>query len=141
MFKAEKTKLSADTPDKLNRIVSGSKLDGTLKTDSSLRVDGEVLGDLECAGKVVLGAQGKVSGNIVAYEAEIEGEVTGNVKIESVLVLKASSKIHGDIVTGRIVIEDGADFNGNCHMSNTTTKTAKKIASAISDDKQPDVVY
>lgn len=141
MFKAEKSKLVTDTPDRLNRIVSGCKLEGTLKTDSSLRIDGEVIGDLECSGKIVLGALGKVTGNIIAYEAEIEGEVSGNVKIETVLVLRGSSKINGDIATGRVVIEDGADFNGNCTMSKSATKTAKKIASAISSDQQPDVVY
>lgn len=141
MFKGEKTKPIADTPDRLNRIVSGSKLEGTFKTESSLRVDGEVVGDLECAGKLVLGTEGKITGNIIAYEAEIEGIVVGNVKIESVLTLRASAKIKGDMLTGRVVIEDGADFNGNCQMSNTSTKTTNKIAKAISGNKQPDVVY
>ncbi|MGB0933054.1 MAG: bactofilin family protein [Lishizhenia sp.] len=141
MFKAERPKIATDSPDRLNRIVSGSKLEGTLKTESSLRVDGEVIGDLECAGKLVLGEQGKITGNIVAFDAEIEGEVIGNVKVETVLILRASSKINGDIVTGRVVIEDGADFNGTCNMSKAVNKTVKKVASAITDEKQPDVVY
>ena len=57
-----------------------------------------------------------VEGNIIAQDADIEGEVKGKVDITELLILKATSVVHGDIATGKLVVEPGAIFNGNCRM-------------------------
>lgn len=109
----KKNKGVKDSPERLNRLVSGVKLNGDLTTDSSLRLEGEVNGNIKCTGKFVLGATGKLRGDLYADEAEIEGVIEGDVKVAGLLSLKKSSIIRGAIETKRIVIEDGAQIGGN----------------------------
>jgi cytoskeletal protein CcmA (bactofilin family) len=113
MFKGEKGKSKPESPDRLNRLVAGTKLTGDLTANSSLRVDGEIVGNIECKGKFVLGQDGVVVGNINAAEVEIDGKVEGQINAEVLLILHQTGVVHGDIQTGRIVIEDGAQIEGN----------------------------
>ncbi|PWH85479.1 bactofilin family protein [Brumimicrobium oceani] len=113
MFKGDKVKSKPESPDRLNRLVSGTKLVGDLTANSSLRVDGEIVGNIQCNGKLVLGQEGVIVGDINATEVEIDGKVEGQIKAEVLLVLHQTASIIGDIQTGRIVIEDGAHVEGN----------------------------
>ena len=47
-----------------NALTSGSKIIGTVITDSDMRIDGIVEGDVKCSGKLVIGEQGLVKGSI-----------------------------------------------------------------------------
>ncbi|RFC54398.1 bactofilin family protein [Brumimicrobium aurantiacum] len=125
MFKGDKTK--PESPDRLNRLVSGTKITGDISANSSLRIDGEVLGNIECNGKLVLGQEGQVNGNIVATEVEIDGKVEGNINAEILLVLHETAVVVGDIFTGRIVIEDGAQIDGNIKTGDQSKKLKKGI--------------
>lgn len=109
----KKNKGVKDSPERLNRLVSGVKLTGDLTTESSLRLEGSVEGNISCKGKFVLGSTGKLIGNLRADEAEIEGIVEGDVSVTSLLTLKKTAIIKGTIETKRIVIEDGAQIGGN----------------------------
>lgn len=139
MFKGDKGKMSTDSPDRLNRLVGGSLLEGNLKTDSSLRIDGEVRGNVVCGGKLVLGPEGVILGDIKVYEAELEGTVRGNCVVSNGLTLRASSNIAGDIATGTIIIENGAEFNGACKMGGAKSTKSSKAAAPVANDS--DVVY
>lgn len=113
MFKGEKNKGVVDSHERLNRLVSGTKLKGDLVTESNLRVDGVVNGSVSCQGKFVLGEKGKLEGNLVALEAEVEGTIEGDLTVDGLLLLRKSANILGAVQTGRLVIEDGAKINGN----------------------------
>nr|WP_299204484.1 polymer-forming cytoskeletal protein [uncultured Brumimicrobium sp.] len=127
MFKGEK-KVKQESPDRLNRLVSGTKLTGDLSTNSSLRIDGEVEGSVVCNGKLVLGADGVITGNIHATEVELDGTVEGNIVAETLLSLHQTAVVKGDIRTGRLMIEDGAQIEGNIQTGDTSKglKTFKK---------------
>jgi cytoskeletal protein CcmA (bactofilin family) len=115
MFKGEKNKVKTESPDRLNRLVSGTKLTGDLTTNSSLRIDGQIDGNVTCNGKLVLGQEGIIIGNIKAVEVELDGTLEGQVDAELLLTLHKTAIVKGDIRTGRIVIEDGAQIEGNNH--------------------------
>ena len=71
---------------------------------------------LKQKGDVTISAQGKMEGNLHAKEAILRGHLEGSIRADKV-VLCASCNVKGDIVHGRIVIEDGAQFEGNCRPS------------------------
>lgn len=125
---------STNNPDRLNAIMEGSKVIGDMITVSNLRIDGEVVGNITCPSKIVIGKSGSVQGNIICTDADIEGAVTGTIKIDNLLSLKSTSKISGEITTGKLFIEEGAIFDGNCTMGNSSPKTSKV-------SKQDDIVY
>jgi len=122
MFKGDKIKSKPDSPDRLNRLVSGTKINGDITTISSLRVDGEIIGNIDCKGKFVLGKEGIIKGNINAIEVEIDGKVDGHISAEVLLTLHQTAEVKGDIQTARVVIEDGAQIDGNIQTGESGKK-------------------
>lgn len=113
-----------NAPGKLNQIVEGTEIKGTFNSDSNMRVDGKIDGSIDITGKLVLGVNGYIEGDIICENAEIEGTFKGNIKVKSFLSLKGTAKIYGDILTQKISVEPGAVFTGNCVMGgdNNTVK-------------------
>ena len=134
----KKTNVQFDSPDRLNIIVEGSKVIGDMLTESNLRIDGEVKGNVSSASKVVIGKNGIILGNLTCSDADIEGDVTGFINVESLTVLRATAKIQGEITTAKLTIEEGAQFSGNCKMSNFVSATKSATATSA---LQEDVVY
>ena len=129
-------KAQFESPDRLNRLVEGTKVVGDIVTDSNLRVDGEIVGNIFSRSKVVIGETGKVYGNISCSEADIEGNIDGSIEIEGLLVLRSSSKIVGDIVTSKLHIEEGAVFLGSCHM--TGHEAIRTQAHLVASEENPE---
>lgn len=148
MFKGEKNKTNLDSPERLNILVSGTKLTGNLSTESSLRVDGTIEGDVVCNGKIVLGPEAVIEGNVTSNQAEIEGSVQGDLRVEDILILQKTAVVRGAIQTGRLVIEDGAQIGGNVQTGDlppAQTQHKSKAQQNGSPEKEPeqssDVVY
>lgn len=90
---------------------------GALTVRGSLRIDGEVEGNvLEAHTVVVAGPKGRVRGDIRAEHVIVSGSVTGEVVATAQLELKAGGRIHGNIHTPKLTIDDGAVFEGRCEM-------------------------
>lgn len=99
-----------------NVIGKGTSVTGDIDTPNDIRIDGKLEGNLFCKARVILGQGAILEGNLHAAHAELAGEVTGKVEVKEILTLKNSASIHGDINTGKLIIEAGAKFNGNCKM-------------------------
>jgi cytoskeletal protein CcmA (bactofilin family) len=121
MFKpnqnSKATTVDANAPDKLNRIVEGTSIQGEINSESNIRIDGHVKGTITTKGRLVIGVTGSVEGEINCQNAEIEGSINGTLKVEDLLSLKSTAKIIGDIITSKLAIESGAEFSGTCNMS------------------------
>ena len=142
MFKGDKNKNKPESPDRLNRLVSGTSIIGDLKANSSLRIDGEVYGNIECNGKLVLGQDGLVKGNINATEVEIDGKVEVQINAEELLILHQTSSVKGDLYTARIVIEDGAQIEGNIQTGDLMKKSKRATVKngSISSEKKSELL-
>lgn len=110
-------RLAFDSPDRVNRLVEGTKITGDIVSESNIRIDGTVDGNVSSSAKIVIGENGAVTGNISCTDADIEGALHGDAQINGVLILREKATIHGDINTVRIHIEEGAKFNGACRMN------------------------
>ena len=99
-----------------NNILSGTKIVGTIETNGDFRIDGQIEGNITSKGKVVIGSNGYVKGEIFCLHAEISGTLEGKINVTELLSLKASSKLTGDLKTGKLSIEPGAIFTGTCTM-------------------------
>ena len=105
-----------------NSLTAGSKIIGTIITDSDIRVDGAIEGDVKCAGKLVVGEKGHVVGTIECQNAEIMGVVEGKVDVKQALALRATSNVKGDICSQTLTVEPNAVFNGSCTMGKQDKK-------------------
>ena len=117
----------AGTP-RLSFIGSEVIISGDLATDAQLHVDGRIDGNVRCA-QLIQGADGIVSGNILADEARLAGTVEGTVSAASIAV-DASARILGDISYDTISIEAGARIEGRLG----------RRAAAGADDAQPPLI-
>jgi len=100
-------------------ISKGVKIEGKLSCSGSIRLDGEVKGDISSQSAVIIGENGKVNGQINAENITIGGKVTGTVRAKEKLVLDAKANLQGDIFSKIIAVESGAVFNGNCKMGDS----------------------
>jgi cytoskeletal protein CcmA (bactofilin family) len=119
----------------VNSLGPGTYVEGTIKADTDIRIDGEVKGNLKCDGKLILGEKGKITGDVVCQNALIEGEIIGTVKVTELLHVKESAKIDGDISTDQLMVQPGAVFNVKCSMgnegANSTTMYSGKYSSEV----------
>ena len=132
----KKGSTSLENPDRLNIIVEGSKVLGDMITDSNLRIDGEVLGNITSASKVVVGESGRITGDLTCADADVEGHVKGVIKIDGLLALRSKSVVDGEITTSKFEVEEGAQFSGSCKMNNFTSTSEPKHETA-----QEDLIY
>lgn len=100
-----------------NKIAQGTTLTGNINSEGSFRVEGEVNGNLDIKGKVVIGETGQINGEVICENADIEGSFEGKLKVKVCLTLKSTAKISGDVITDQLVVDAGASFNATCQMS------------------------
>ena len=122
MFKNNSSPMSKspeiNSPDRLNRIVEGTEIIGDIKSDSNIRIDGKLKGNINTKGRLVIGSNGNIEGEIICENADIEGTFNGKIIVNQLLTLKSSAKLSGEITTAKLAIEPGANFSGSCNMNN-----------------------
>jgi cytoskeletal protein CcmA (bactofilin family) len=99
-----------------NILVKDAIVDGNVSSLFDIRVDGIINGNLICKSKLVLGALGKIYGNVDCQNAIVEGEITGNLTVQQMLDIRKTAHIEGDIESSKLIVEEGAFFLGKCKM-------------------------
>jgi cytoskeletal protein CcmA (bactofilin family) len=97
-------------------IGAGTTLKGDISSNSDLRIDGTIIGNIQSTAKVVIGANGVVEGDITGAQADIVGKVSGNIRAKELLQLKGECEVTGNLYAGKLQVEPTAKFNGQCHM-------------------------
>ena len=111
--------MKPETASELNLIGAGTILEGKLKSPSNIRIDGRVVGEIIAAQGVAVGPSGDVDGNISAKTISVGGKVKGAMVAQEKLVLESKAAVRGDIRAAKLVIDEGAMFDGKCMMSET----------------------
>ena len=100
----------------INLIGAGTVIEGDIRSNGDIRIDGAVYGHVISKAKVVIGTTGLVEGDVNCQNADVSGTIKGKSTVNELLFLKSTSKLSGDIVTGKLVVEVGASFTGTCNM-------------------------
>lgn len=109
--------MKTESSSEINLIASGTVFEGKLKTPGSIRVDGKIVGDVSAVQNISIGGSGEIDGNITAKNVTIGGKIKGLVIAQEKLLLESKAVVHGDIRTAKLVIDEGAMFDGKCSMS------------------------
>ncbi|MBO9598254.1 MAG: polymer-forming cytoskeletal protein [Cohnella sp.] len=129
MFKSSKSaKIDPNSTDTL--IGEGSTFEGKIQSEAGLRVEGRIIGDIDCAGDVTVGENGIAKSNIKARNVIIAGQVTGNVSAAGKLTIKATGKLHGNLSAQELSIETGAVFHGLSKMDASQPQAAEEAPPA-----------
>jgi len=98
-------------------IGKGTVVDGDVRVPNSVRIDGKVNGNVKTSDTVVLGKEGEVVGKIQAKHVMLAGKVRGNIAATGKVFLESTASIFGDIKASRLVVDEGALFEGKCRMN------------------------
>jgi cytoskeletal protein CcmA (bactofilin family) len=94
-------------------ISADMKLEGNIKSENELHIDGSVKADIDCR-ILYVGVNGFIEGKIMAEKVFIEGTINGTLTADAVNLSK-TARIIGDIYHKNLSIETGAYIDGICH--------------------------
>ena len=97
-------------------IGADASIEGPIVLNEGIIIYGTVIGDIESKGPVRVAQGAIVKGNITGSDIRLGGFVTGNVHSNGQVVLGKQCKLQGDIVYRKLLIEDGAKFEGKCDL-------------------------
>lgn len=118
-------KLTENNPGAVNLIASSTKINGDIVTESDIRIDGALVGNISTTGRLIVGTKGTINGEINCKNAEIEGTTEGKISVQELLSLKSTATLKGEVTTGQLMIEPGAIFSGNCKMNTRSADKSK----------------
>ena len=100
----------------LSIIAAGTVITGDVRTEGTVKVEGEVLGNVHAGQQVLLARGSRVKGDVQTREAVIGGIVEGAIRAIERVEIQATAVVQGDVTTQRIVIAEGGQVNGGLEM-------------------------
>ncbi|MCA1590993.1 MAG: polymer-forming cytoskeletal protein [Acidobacteria bacterium] len=95
----------------------GTKLAGETNFQMMLRVDGHLTGSVTSeGGTLIVGGNGQVDANVSVAVANVNGTVNGDILATEKLHLGRTAHVVGNVATPKLVVEEGAIFEGGCSM-------------------------
>jgi cytoskeletal protein CcmA (bactofilin family) len=126
------------TPGELSTLIGkDAVIEGKVVVKQSIRVDGRVKGEVEASDTVTVGNTGEVEGNIKAKNVVVGGKVQGSLESSGKITLEASSILRGDLTAGRLIIEEGAVFNGRSSMNGESAVVKPKPQISLENPPPP----
>ena len=97
-------------------MTNGTTTEGKFRATENVRLDGLLKGEMKCDKRLVMGEKGKVEGNIETVDAVIMGTVDGELKVSGSLTLKGTAIVRGVITAKFMIVEEGAQYFGDCNI-------------------------
>lgn len=114
-------------------IGKGTLITGDLESSGDIRIDGILKGNLRCGGKILIGPDGLVEGDISGNQGDILGAVKGHISMKGLLYLHGTADIQGDIHAGQLQIDATVSFNGQCRMGANVVEMNATLSSVINE--------
>lgn len=120
-------------------IDQGSEFEGKLSFRDTVRIDGTFTGEISSENTLIVGESGKIHASIKSVCVMVSGQVDGDIQASSQIVLHKSAVVTGDLVAPNIVMEEGAQLNGNVRMgrAQASANASAKSSPAQSGGDRP----
>jgi len=128
-IEAREVRMSEGASTEVTVVGQGARLEGTVLSAGSLRIDGQVKGKITADGDVTLSAQSQVEADISATNVTIAGKFKGNITAKSRAELAKGGRVDGNITAKTLVVSEGATFNGQSLMDQSATAAATTSSS------------
>ncbi|CAM2068079.1 Polymer-forming cytoskeletal protein [Sulfidibacter corallicola] len=110
-------------------------IEGKLDSKEDIWIAGQIKGELDCASRIVVAANGRIQGRIKCQSIAIFGEVEGNIDAAEEITVEATGKLIGDIKTKVFTNQPGGFFEGYSHMLDGKVVQDSKKGEEPSKDK------
>ena len=109
---------------------------GELSADEDLVIEGTIEGTIAHHKKnLTIGAKGRVSADIHASSVLVEGLLDGDIHSDGLVSLAKGATVNGNIYCSRLVMQDGARFNGKVEMEKQSALKIAPKPDAVADSK------
>jgi cytoskeletal protein CcmA (bactofilin family) len=133
MFQQKSKSESNQGLQSISIISTDSIIKGDMESEGDIRIDGKLIGNINCKAKIIIGQQGKVEGNLNGNQADILGTINGDIKMTGQLNLLGKSIINGNIHVGKLQMESTVVFNGKCVMGANIVELTQPISNAVNE--------
>jgi cytoskeletal protein CcmA (bactofilin family) len=116
----------------------GTEFVGELRFRDTFRIDGRLQGKIVSDNTLIVGESGNVDAEIDCGVVSIRGTVSGKIHGRQRIELLAGCKVHGTLVSPKLVIEEGAFFEGSCDMSAASKRAVIALAQPVRAAATPD---
>ncbi|WP_420615314.1 bactofilin family protein [Candidatus Palauibacter sp.] len=125
--------------DVVSVVAPGMTILGDVMCDGTVRVEGKIEGSIKATKSVVVGKDGRITGDIETQDVVVAGTVIGTVAGASRVELQETCKIEGDIRSRRVKLEEGGQIEGRLHMTGKAAdeKPAASAGKGASPSIQP----
>jgi cytoskeletal protein CcmA (bactofilin family) len=106
-----------DPVKEMNIIGAGTVVEGKIRSQGNVRVDGKLIGELTASESLSIGITGEVEGNVTAKNVTVGGKVRGTINASEKIVFEGKSVVRGDIRATRLVVDEGSIFDGRVSMT------------------------
>jgi adhesin HecA-like repeat protein len=114
-------------------VGQGARLEGTVVSAGSLRIDGQVKGKITAEGDVALSSASQVEADIHAQNVTVSGRFRGNIVAQGRAELTRGGRVDGNVTAKTLVIAEGAVFNGQSNMDPAKAPRDRAASSADGD--------
>jgi cytoskeletal protein CcmA (bactofilin family) len=115
-------------------VGEGTVVRGELRFVEGLRIDGEVIGDVNADGDgrsiLVISEKARVQGKVMASHVIINGYVRGPVTSTELLELQPGARVEGDIRYETLEMHPGAQVDGELKPLKNAEKPALMLAAS-----------
>ena len=106
-------------------VGTGARLEGNVVSAGSLRIDGQVKGQINADGDVVLSPQSQVEADIRSQNVSVAGRFKGNIVVKGKAHLARGGRVDGNITSKTLVVEEGGVFHGQSIMDATAASGSR----------------
>jgi cytoskeletal protein CcmA (bactofilin family) len=117
-------------------IDQGSEFEGKLSFKDTVRIDGRFRGEITSENTLIVGETGEIEATIRSKTVAVSGSVTGDIVAGTKVVLHKTARVHGNIETGSLVVEDGAEIDGQIKMGKTGSAPLKAVPGPATKDEK-----
>jgi cytoskeletal protein CcmA (bactofilin family) len=107
----------------------GSKVSGKLHFEGAARIDGDLDGEVD-GKEITIGESAVATAQIRADSIVVSGKVKGDITATQRVDLRPTAKVAGNITSPKVIVHDGAVFEGHCSMGQVSDGDRKiRVAS------------
>ncbi|WP_268623624.1 bactofilin family protein [Paenibacillus alvei] len=110
-------------------IAPGTQLEGAIRCEANIRIDGKFTGEVTCSGTITIGEHGEAYSTLTANHIIVAGSVVGDIHASGKLVISSTGQVCGNCLSEVLLIQEGGLLNGTSLMERSSESSSSKKGS------------
>ena len=115
----------------------GSKISGKLEFEGPAQIEGQVDGEMSAKDSLMIGENAVVTAQIKALSIIVAGKLSGEIIASERIELRPSAKVSGNLTAPKLIVHEGAIFEGNCAMQPEGVREVRKLNTPRKEERIP----